>query len=110
MINQLKFYRILVVFLFAAGTGPIYAGESASSHSIAYSCEDGSEIQVEYVSANGQSTAVLKRDGITLTLEQVRAASGTKFSDGTLTWWEKGGESLLIEDNISRQYQCKEQS
>ena len=53
---------------------------------------DGGGGMLDTLTIGGESSA----------LPQVEAASGAKYSDGTLTWWEKGDTGLVMQgDSVS---------
>ena len=83
------------------------AGESDSDQSITYICTDGNEIQVRYINTDEKSSAIVTVNGDGTRLEQIRAASGAKYSNGNLTWWEKGGTGLLMQNDEITKRDCK---
>lgn len=56
-----------------------------------YECSDGSQFTARI---EGEQAWLFLRSG-TVSLPHVRAASGAKFSDGTITYWSKGDTALL---------------
>ncbi|MDN0124981.1 MliC family protein [Yersinia aleksiciae] len=48
---------------------------------------------------NQHDNVSLILDGEQLTLPQVRAASGTKYSDGHYTFWSKGNNAFIERDD-----------
>ncbi len=61
-----------------------------------YTCSDGSIIKVKYKHLKeGQPSAVVEIDGVSTTLERVRSASGSKYSNNLLVWWEKGDTGFV---------------
>ena len=109
MLKKVKKTTLLIILGFSlyGGTGPLQAGGSDGDQTITYVCDDGSEIQVRYLNSDGQSSAILTRNGNSRTLDQIRAASGSKYGDASLTWWEKGGSSLLIDTQASIRQECR---
>jgi membrane-bound inhibitor of C-type lysozyme len=70
-----------------------------------YACEGGATAEAGF---GGPGEPVrLRLSGRDMTLEPVPAASGTRYSDGTLTFWDKGGEALLIDETTGEQWRCR---
>jgi membrane-bound inhibitor of C-type lysozyme len=59
-----------------------------------YFCENGKTIETEFLPGN-EKVKIDVEDG-TIILPRVPAASGSKYSDGTRTFWFKGDE-LIVE-------------
>jgi membrane-bound inhibitor of C-type lysozyme len=55
-------------------------------------CADGARIMVIAT----PSAVQLRIGDTTRTLTLVQSASGARYSDGTLTYWSRGNESLLM--------------
>jgi len=66
-------------------------------------CADGTRLTVIAT----PSTVQLRTGDTTRTLRLVRSASGTKFSNGTITFWSKGNEALLMEGDSVIHNACK---
>ncbi|CNH56864.1 MliC family protein [Yersinia pekkanenii] len=54
--------------------------------------------QLRVMQDNQQDKVRLVLDGEQLALPQVRAASGTKYSDGHYTFWSKGNNAFVERD------------
>jgi putative lipoprotein len=65
-----------------------------------YNCDDGRKVTVYLRERNAQIVFEGKAsfEGTAYTMKQVEAASGTKYSDGTTTWWSKGDEGFLKDE------------
>ncbi|MGD1941817.1 MAG: MliC family protein [Leptolyngbyaceae cyanobacterium] len=63
-----------------------------------YTCPGGETIEAIFMMEEGREVAVSLPDQDTLTLPSVEAASGAKYSDGTTTFWEQGGEAMVEVD------------
>ena len=57
-----------------------------------YTCSDGTIIEAREQQGPGIE---LQMEGYSGVLEPVRSASGSRYSDGTTEWWEKGGIGFL---------------
>jgi membrane-bound inhibitor of C-type lysozyme len=67
-----------------------------------YQCADKTKLNVRYyrLSDNSLDFIKLKLNAKTYTLPQAVSASGVKYSDDmVLTWWSKGSESTVYEQN-----------
>lgn len=72
---------------------------------VTYRCADDKEILVRF-DAQGQS-ASLKLKGKTRRLALVPAASGAKYTDGTVVLWTKGREAFVERDGRMLYADCK---
>lgn len=82
-------------------------GQAASISIVEYTCNEGIPLIVEYEDLGNESWATWTHDGFRGNkLPLVVSGSGTKYSDGLNTVWEKGGQVYLnlngIEDSCSR--------
>jgi putative lipoprotein len=59
-----------------------------------YNCDGGTKVAVFLRERNVQVVFA----GKSYSMKQVEAASGTKYSDGTMVWWSKGDEGFLEEE------------
>ncbi|HSO06072.1 MAG TPA: MliC family protein [Pelomicrobium sp.] len=59
----------------------------------AYDCDDATEIVVQHRAKTNDVWAFLP--GVSKALPGVPAASGAKYSDGSITFWSKGNEALV---------------
>jgi putative lipoprotein len=62
---------------------------------LTYVCEGDTKV---LVGTSGGTTRVAFKDHIYI-MKQVEAASGTKYSDGSVVWWIKGEEGSLEDDS-----------
>jgi len=60
-----------------------------------YLCADSHRVTVTYIRAPEPARATVETDDVTYELPHVVSASGARFSDGKVTWWEHGGEAEL---------------
>jgi len=69
---------------------------------IVHNCTGGTElerIEVQYNTVN--ETATVLFDGTIYTLPQTPSGSGTRYSNGSVTWWSKGNEALWqMDENL----------
>ena len=59
-----------------------------------YHCDDGSQVQVFQL--RGSETVIVSLGDSAWQLPRVPAASGAKYSDGSLTFWTKGRQATVI--------------
>jgi len=71
-----------------------------------YRCSEGVNVLASIDPANTES-AKITVDGSTFNLPRVESASGAKYSDGKITFWSKGSESLFERDG--KTYKCSAQ-
>jgi membrane-bound inhibitor of C-type lysozyme len=78
------------------------AASEGVSGPVTYACAAGVEVIALY---SGDSAVVTFPGGKVSLLPHVVSGSGTRYSDGTLTWWTKGdsafamtGDSVTIRD------------
>ena len=74
---------------------------------VTYFCSDTTEIKISRSPTSVPPTVTLTIDGESAVLEQGPAASGAKFSDGNLTWWEKGDTGLIMLGNETIHRDCR---
>ena len=76
-----------------------------------YVCADGAKLTVKYYNVkNGQSFAVLPIEGKTMLLTNVVSGSGAKYAAEQYSWWTKGPEGTLRNENSDKTLldDCKE--
>jgi putative lipoprotein len=74
---------------------------TADGAATVFTCPDGETIEAVFPAAMGDEVAVTLPGQEAVMLPPVAAASGAKYSDGTTTFWEQGGEALVeIEGDI----------
>lgn len=67
----------------------------AERNTATFTCPNGEIIEATFpTDPEGKVSVTLPDQGI-ITLPRVEAASGAKYSDGTTTFWEKGGEAMV---------------
>ena len=95
MIYRICIFGIAFLLTSCSGKqGILY--ESIQDPPFIYTCSDGSIIKVKYRHPEErQPSAEVEIDGVSTTLEKVRSASGSKYSNGLLVWWEKGGTGFV---------------
>ena len=62
-----------------------------------YQCDDGVSLQIRITSPE---SIELQTEGSNLSLPQVIAASGVKYSDGRTAVWLKGSTAFMEQDNV----------
>jgi membrane-bound inhibitor of C-type lysozyme len=65
-----------------------------------YACDDSRNLSVTYFKVPGPTHARLVIGDETHDLPHVVSASGARFSDGKITWWEHGGEAELSRGSV----------
>lgn len=91
--------------LLAAALGMTLVGCTGSNDApatagnlVTFTCPGGEIIEAVFPAERGGEVSVVLPDQEALRLSPVAAASGAKYSDGTTTFWEKGGEALVEVD------------
>jgi membrane-bound inhibitor of C-type lysozyme len=69
---------------------------AALATGIAFTCDDGKRVSADFDAVSG--AVQLEKDGKTITLPQVEAASGSRYADGAIEFWDHGGEAMLTLD------------
>jgi membrane-bound inhibitor of C-type lysozyme len=91
--------RLLFAALFLGATS---AGcDHPDDPTLEYFCSDSRNLTVTYFSAPAPGHARLVADDETYELPHVTSASGARFSDGKVDWWEHGGKAELSRDGAS---------
>lgn len=70
----------------------------AEGNLVTFTCPGGETIEAVFPGEPGGAVSVSLPDQEALLLPSVAAASGAKYSDGTTTFWEQGGEALVEVD------------
>lgn len=73
---------------------------------VSYVCPNGAKF-VTQLSTDGKTLKLLS-DGTTLELKQVKAASGAKYEGEKTTFWEKGGDAMLMSANEIKAQSCRD--
>jgi membrane-bound inhibitor of C-type lysozyme len=66
-----------------------------SNATVSYFCADGRRLAVTYVNDLEPGSARVVVAGNAYVLPQVVSGSGARYSDGKITWWNKGREGTL---------------
>ncbi len=61
---------------------------------LSYNCDGGTKVVVFLRERNAR----VSFQGKTYAMKQVEAASGTRYSEGSIVWWSKGEEGFLEDD------------
>lgn len=91
--------QLFVASVFCATAALVLAGCSLvqpKNETLHYQC---GTTQLTVKQDNQHDKVSLILDGEQLTLPQVRAASGTKYSDGHYTFWSKGNSAFIERDD-----------
>jgi len=72
----------------------------------AWACDDGSAAVTRLVA--DPPAVLLRLDGSTHRLPQQVAASGVRYEDDTLQWWEKGAQAMLQRKPATPSVNCRE--
>ncbi|TMP85539.1 hypothetical protein CWC05_18065 [Pseudoalteromonas ruthenica] len=91
---------ILLLVTLLSACSELSIEPSDNSVGVSYRCDSGSVLKVEY----NDSTATLTLDGDTYSLSGERSASGSKYTNGEMTFWGKGDEAMLMIGNET--WQC----
>ncbi|SEL32543.1 MliC family protein [Roseovarius nanhaiticus] len=73
-------------------------GPDGSLTAVPYTCTDGSELVVRYVTAGSNSLALIPLKGEVLIFAGVVAGSGARYVSGALDWHSKGDEAILTDE------------
>ena len=103
--NACLAFALGFILLTAAETN--WARESTDELAVIYTCDSGNQIGVRYRNTDDKSTALLSWNGNSTKLQRIRAASGAKYRNDALTWWEKGGTGLLMQNDRTVERDCK---
>jgi len=106
--KKVNFGLLLVPMTLAALPLAANAQEPTQDSTTAYryECAAGETFQAEF----SPETAIVQLDGETLTLAQIPAASGTRYSDGTTTLYTKGEEAFVEVNGETTYADCLAQS
>ncbi|MBI3437718.1 MAG: MliC family protein [Proteobacteria bacterium] len=83
--------QLLVLVSFAALAACTTPGDAASSQ-IQWRCDGGAAFSMHL---SHEGNAEVFAGGRTYTLPGVIAGSGTRYTDGTVEYWEHGSEAML---------------
>jgi len=82
---------------------PLLALAGCGRQRVEFVCADGARLMVIATA----STVQIRTGDTTRTLTLVQSASGAKYTNGTLTYWSKGNESLLMVGDSIIHSACK---
>jgi membrane-bound inhibitor of C-type lysozyme len=99
--------RIFLILPIAALISCNTTPTATAASTFTYTCADGGEVQVAHSSDGTASSVTLTFEGDSAILAQVRAASGAKYSNGSLTWWEKGDSGMVLRDDKVVRRDCR---
>ena len=110
---RLKIYR--VVFLFSICGAVVSCSTTTVTEesvpepipTVTYFCSDTTEIKISRSPNSVPPSVTLTIDGQSAVLKQGPAASGVKFSDGKLTWWERGTTGMVMLGNETIHRECR---
>ncbi|MBD2653359.1 MliC family protein [Synechocystis sp. FACHB-383] len=94
--------KVALVALILGGLGlamPSYAQETQT-----YYCSPTETLLIKMMA--GPAIEVTLPDGRTMVLPQAESASGTKYSNGSLTVWSKGNTALVEEGGTVKWQDC----
>ncbi|RZM82601.1 MliC family protein [Leptolyngbya iicbica] len=62
---------------------------------VTFTCPTGETITAVFAADSADAVTVTLPEQAEIILPRVESASGAKYSDGTTTFWEKGGEAMV---------------
>jgi membrane-bound inhibitor of C-type lysozyme len=65
-----------------------------------YRCDDGRDVQVQYINAGPNSLAMISPEGQDLIFVNVISGSGARYVSGMWEWWSKGSDATLLDGNL----------
>lgn len=82
-----------------------------SDSAVTYNC-DGEMVKADFDNTGEISTATiyLVDKDVSMTLPNVEAASGAKYSDGEFTFWTHQGDAILSIEGTDKNLNCQEES
>lgn len=84
-------------------------GENPRIETTHYSCGDGTERSVKYLSGRSNQFALLSINEESLVFVHVISGSGSRYVSGPYEWWTKGREGTLTNSiNEDGQVECTE--
>lgn len=99
------FFPAALATLLAACAAPIKQQPPSEGY-VRYRCADGQVIGVTF--QHRGKRALVEAGGWSHLLPQVPAASGAKYSDGKVTFWNKGSTAFMEEGGALTRRDCKE--
>lgn len=79
----------------ASGCQPVEAPAGAPDDSVTFACADGTTL-ITRLEADRNALSVIIPGRAQLRLPQVASASGARYSNGNITFWNKGSEGQWI--------------
>lgn len=81
---------------------------------VAYQCDDGEVLRVQYINAVPNFLAIVPVDGENLLMTTVISGSGARYVSGPYEWWSHQGEATLrdvrLDENEAPLATCTEAS
>lgn len=74
---------------------PLVLGPQDTAHSVGYSCDDGTDLTVQYINAQGNRLAIIPLAGEELIFVNVVSGSGARYVTGAREWLVKSDEARL---------------
>ncbi|MEX1235912.1 MAG: MliC family protein [Roseovarius sp.] len=78
---------------------PLPLGRDGSIQAMQYSCDDGTELSVQYVNAGSNNLALIPLKGETRIFVSVLSGSGARYVSGPSEWYSKDGEARLSDES-----------
>ncbi|MFD0857435.1 MliC family protein [Roseovarius aquimarinus] len=86
---------------------PLELGPDGEVNSVAYTCDDGTKLKVQYVNAGRNALALIPLKGETVVFAGVVSGSGARYVSGANVWWSKGdGAELTDETGDAQPVSC----
>ena len=98
-----------LALLVAGCAGSVDSGSpDAVPQTFTFHCDDGSSVVLTYPNAEeAAARATLHLDGEDFPIERLPAASGARYGNGRLIWWEKGGVAFIEVDGERIRNDCE---
>jgi membrane-bound inhibitor of C-type lysozyme len=90
----MTFGLIRLASVLLCGAAPTPTPTEAIPKRVAYVCDRSDELVVTYIDGE-PGAARVEHQGKTWQLPRARSASGARYSDGTVTLWNKGRAAML---------------
>lgn len=81
---------------------------AAAAEAFTFACANGKTFNVSY--DEGFTVATVRADGNTYKVPAVMAASGSRYSDGKIEFWEHQGEALLHGTPVGELNNCPQKT
>lgn len=103
---------LFTLLLSACSSSPT---EPVKNKATQYLCDDDKQLLIEPLNDGDDFIVVIippkdkHHSETSYYLQSVAAASGSKYSDGIYSWWEKGNEAIFAADDTPLMTHCKKQ-